>query len=53
MLAKVAQAQAGVGDRAGASITFDAAIQEADGDRAEPPNVEGLRWIGQAQATSG
>ena len=53
MLAKVAQAQAEAGDRAGASITFDAAIQEAVGDRAKPPNVEGLRWIGQAQATVG
>ncbi|MGC8644019.1 MAG: sigma-70 family RNA polymerase sigma factor, partial [Isosphaeraceae bacterium] len=53
MLAKIAEIQAKVGDRAGATETFDAAIRAAGGDEATPPNANRLSWIGQTQASVG
>ncbi len=52
MLAKIAQVQARAGDRAGATTTFAAAVEEAGGG-ANPPDAQGLRWIGQAQIAAG
>jgi len=53
MLARVAQTQARAGDRAGAAITFNAAVDEACGAGTKQASARGLWLVGQAQAEVG